>query len=261
MAIITLTSDWGMRSHYVGAVKGCILKRIPQAQIVDITHQIKPFDIMQGSFILKNAFPNFPAGTIHIVGINTEAGQDTPHILVEYQDMFFLGADNGIFSLIFDEEKPRKIIELDLMQDSDYFTFSSRDVFVKAAAMLAAGKKPEELGSAMAALRERMAFKPAIHKDKIVGKVIFIDDYENVFVNIDQKTFRQVGKGRNFTISFRTPGYDIHTLKTAYSDVIEGERLALFSSTGFLEIAINKGNASGLLGLHLQDTVTIDFEL
>jgi S-adenosyl-L-methionine hydrolase (adenosine-forming) len=258
MNIITLISDWGLNSHYLSAVKGSILRQIPQAQIVDITHTLKPYDIMYGSFILKNAFPDFPKGTIHIVGINTEASTNSPHVVVKHNDMYFIGADNGIFSLLF-EKDTYDAVELNIMQDSDYFTFSSRDVFVKAAAMIARGVSLEKLGTPHGTLNQLIAFKPVIHENKIEGKVIFIDDYENVFVNIDRETFKKVGKGRPYAIKFRVHGYEIRNLKTSYSDVVPGERLALFGSTGYLEIAINKGKASSLLGLGLTDTVSIVF--
>ncbi len=259
MTIVTLISDWGLNSHYQAAVKGSILRQIPGVQLVDISHTLRPFDIMNCSFILGNAYPDFPKETIHIIGVNTEADTQSPHVIVKHNDMYFIGADNGVMSLLFDE-KPFEAVELNIMQDSDYFTFSSRDVFVKAAAMIASGQDLKDLGESYTTLNRMYAFKPVITENKIEGKVIFIDDYENVFVNIDYETFRKVGRGRPYTINFRVPGYAIRTLHTSYSDVSEGERLALFGSTGFLEIAMNKGKASSLLGLGLTDTVSIVFE-
>jgi S-adenosyl-L-methionine hydrolase (adenosine-forming) len=259
MTIVTLISDWGLNSHYLASVKGSILRQIPQVQIIDITHTLRPFDIMNCSFILRNAFPDFPKGTIHIVGVNTEAGTRTPHVVVKHNDMYFIGADNGVFSLLF-ENKPIEAVEIEIMQDSDYFTFSSRDVFVKAAAMLAKGSSLHELGSPYKSLNTLYAFKPIITADRIEGKVIFIDDYENVFVNIDQETFKKVGRNRPYIINFKVPGYAIKTLQSSYSDVDEGEKLALFGSTGYLEIAMNRGKAASLLGLGLTDPVTITFE-
>lgn len=259
MTIITLISDWGLNSHYRASVKGSILRQIPGAEVVDITHTLPAFDIMSCSFILKNAFPDFPEGTIHIIGVNTEASTQSPHIAVKHKGMYFIGADNGVFSLLFDEDY--EAVEIDIMQDSDYFTFSSRDVFVKAAALIAAGKPLSELGAPHPELKQMYAFKPITKENKIEGKVIFVDDYENVFVNIDRETFRQIGKGRPYTINFRAPGYAIRTLRTSYSDVAAGERLALFGSTGYLEIAINQGKASSLLGLEVTDSVVVEFEV
>jgi S-adenosyl-L-methionine hydrolase (adenosine-forming) len=258
MTIVTLISDWGLNSHYQASVKGSILRQIPQVQIIDITHTLRPFDIMNCSFILRNAYPDFPKGSIHIIGVNTEAGTLTPHVVVKYNDMYFIGADNGVFSLLF-EDKAVEAIELDIMQDSDYFTFSSRDVFVKAAALISQGIPMSQLGSPHPKLNLMYAFKPIVAENRIEGKVIFIDDYENVFVNIDQETFKKVGRGRPYVINFRVSGYAIRTLHTSYSDVQEGERLALFGSTGYLEIAMNKGKAASLLGLGLTDSVSVEF--
>ncbi len=258
MAIITLTSDWGNGNHYTGAVKGALLKQNPDATIVDITHDIPSFDIMQACFVLKNAFPDFPKGTIHLIGVNTEGGIESPHLAVKYRDQFFIGADNGIFSLLFDGQDI-EAVEVDVIQDSDYFTFSTRDVFVKVAVMIAGGKGLEELGHPYQSLNERYAFNPVVYPDTIIGKVIFVDAYGNVFVNIDKQLFREAGKGRNFIINFRSPDDGISEISTSYSDVVPGEKVALFGSTGYLEIAINKGKASTLLGLELNDTVTVAF--
>ncbi len=259
MAIITLTTDWGSGNHYAGAVKGALLRQIPGVQIIDITHDIPCFDMMQASFVLRNAFNDFPEGSIHLLGVNTEAGIDTPHILVHHDGHYFIGADNGIFSLMFDA-RPQEAVELDMMQDSDYFTFSTRDVFVKAAAMIVSGKSLKEMGHPIQELNERIAFKPVVYPEKIIGKVIFIDGYENVFVNIDKNLFKEVGKGRKFVIGFRLPGEAIRQLHESYLDVVPGERLALFGTSGFLEIAINQGKAASLLGLQMNDTVSIEFD-
>ena len=258
MTVITLTSDWGKGNHYAGAVKGALLKQLPQATIVDITHEIASYDIMQASFVLKNACPSFPDGTIHLIGVNTEAGIESPHVAVQSDGQFFIGADNGIFPLLLGKE-PDKMVELNVMQDSDYFTFSTRDVFVKAAAMLASGQSLEEVGHPHPGLNQRIPFRPVVFEERITGKVIFIDAYENVFVNIDEPLFRDVGRGRSFLINFRSPDDGISQLHHSYSDVVPGEKIALFGSTGFMEIAINQGKAASLLGLQLNDTVTVEF--
>ncbi len=260
MAIITLTSDWGSRSHYASSVKGAILKSIPDATIVDITHEIRAYNLMEASFVLKNAANNFPPGTIHLIGINTEASLETPHIAVFHNGCYYIGADNGIFSLLIDNTKEAEAVEIEVIQSSDYFTFSTRDVFVVAAKLLSEGKKLKELGMPRKQLTQRLAFNPVIYEDKIIGKVIYIDDYENVFVNIDEDTFKKVGKGRSFSISFRTYDSEITKISKAYSDVIPGEKLALFGSTAYLEIAINQGKGSSLLGLSHNDSVTIEFK-
>ncbi len=258
MAIITITSDWGLKDHYTGAVKGALLTLMPDATIVDITHEIPPYDIEPASFVIRNCYHNFPKGTIHIIGINTEASIENPHIVALYDGHYFIGADNGIFPLIF-TDKPEKIIELTITQDTDYFTFSTRDVFVKAAFLIARGDKPEQMGVVKDKLFERLSLRPVIEVNAIKGNVIYIDAYENVITNITEDLFREIGKGKKYTISFRS-GYEISTISKAYKDVDPGEKLALFGTSGHLEIAICLGNASSLLGLKMKDSVRIDFE-
>jgi hypothetical protein len=231
---------------------------LPGASIVDISHQVPSFDIRQASFVLKNAYPSFPEGSVHIIGVNTEASIETPHVVVLYQGHYFIGADNGVFTLLIDG-KPDKIIEIDVLQDSDYFTFSTRDVFVKVACHIAQGKAPEELGDTRETLNERISFRAVVEKDIIRGKVIYIDSYGNVFVNIGEALFRKTIGKKPFTIHFRKASYEIHSISKTYDDVPEGEKLALFSTTGLLEIALNRGKAASLLGLGIDDPVIVRF--
>jgi S-adenosylmethionine hydrolase len=257
MAIITLTSDWGVKDHYAGAVKGAILKLLPGAQIVDISHHIPAFDLNQAAFIVRNFYRNYPDGTIHILAVNAEAAIETPHTLVFHHGHYFIGADNGIFSLLFDD-RPTRIIELDIIQDSDYFTFPTRDVFVKVACHIAEGKPIEALGHPKDKVLQRMAFQPVIQGDMIKGKVIYIDNYENAFVNITESLFNSLVKNHRFSITFRSASYSINEISKSYKDVSQGVMLALFSSSGYLEIAIREGKASSLLGLKMDQLVTVE---
>jgi S-adenosylmethionine hydrolase len=256
LPIITLTSDWGSKDHYAAVVKGSLLSQLPEATIVDISHDITKFDIFQASFLVKTSYIHFPKGTIHILAINTLASINEPHTLVLYQGHYFIGADNGIFSLIF-EEKPELIIELSVMQDSDYFIFSEKDIFVKAAVMIANGMNAEELGIKREQLNHKMSLTPIIETSSVKGTVIYVDSYENVFVNITEKIFKEIGKGRPFVISFRYN--EIEKISESYSDVIEGDIVALFSTSGYLEIAQNAGNASSMLDLKVGDAVRVGF--
>ena len=256
MGIITLTSDWGLKDHYAGSVRGTIMKQMPEATIIDISHNVPPFNTKEAAFILKNAYPAFPEGTVHIIGVNTEESDLHPHVAVSIHGQYFIGSDNGIFALIFDEE-PDQIIELDIVQDSDLFTFSTRDRFVKAAVHLSSGKKITELGNVRKKLTEKIGFKPVIEKDVIKGMVIYVDNYENVITNITRTLFDKTRNNRAFRIVFR--GGVIDRISDSYSEVPFGEILALFGTTGHLEIAMNNGTASGLLGLDPDDPVRIEF--
>jgi S-adenosyl-L-methionine hydrolase (adenosine-forming) len=255
MAIITLTSDWGLRDPYIGSVKGAILRQHPEAIIVDISHSIEPFNLNQAAFIIRNTYRSFPQGTIHILGLNEEASIETPHTLVIHEGQFFIGADNGIFSLIFDE-KPEQILEIDVMQDSDYYTFPSRDVFAKVACHIAQGKPYGELGHPKKSVMEKISFRPVTDSQSIRGNVIYIDHYQNAYTNITEKHFREVVKNRKFAISFIT--YRIEQIRKSYLDVPPGEILALFTTGGYLQIAMREGNASGLLGLKLGSPVMVE---
>ena len=256
MAVITLTSDWGHKDHYLGAVKGNILSKLPDATIVDISHEISPFDLKEASFILRNVYQDFPPGTIHIIALNTTESGDHPHTIVYIHEQYFIGTDNGIFSLIFDE-MPDKMVELDILQDSGLFTFATRDRFVKAAVHLAEGKKMEDLGAKKEGWEKQTLFNPVVSGNEIRGLVIYIDNYENVITNITEKMFLDVQKGRKFIIEYR--GETLRRISKSYFDVPVGEIVALFGSTGHLEIALNQGNASSLLGLYLNDPVRIEF--
>lgn len=251
-----MISDWGLHDYYTAAVKGMIYRSFPEAKVIDISHEIKPFDVNEAAYVLKNAYKNFPDGTIHIIGINTEESLEHPHVVALYDKQYFIGTDNGVLSLIF-EKDPDKLFVIDILQDSPNFTFSGRDRFVKAAVHLAKGGKPEELGSEKVRLTNKLAFEPVVDNETIKGMVIHIDTYENLITNISETLFREKVKNKKFTISLRST--DIKAIHDSYGDVPPGETVALFASSGMLEIAMNKGNAASLLGVHEKDSIIIEF--
>ena len=241
MAIITLTTDLGDKDIYQAALKGSILKLLPMVNIVDITHSVAAFNVQQAAFILKNSFYYFPEQTVHLIGIDTVYNSDTKYLAVSYKNHFFVGSDNGIFSLMFDSE-PDEMVEINIMQDLKFLHFPLADIFVKAACHLAGGGKLCEIGLPIAAMEKKMNLQPVVEKNMIKGMVIY-----------------KVQQGRQFTLSFKR-NETINHLSWHYNEVPEGEKLCLFGISDHLEIAINKGNASGLLGLNLGDSVIINFE-
>lgn len=257
MAIISLTSDWGLDDHYSAAVKGAIISRLPDIKIYDITHNINKFSLSETAFIIRNAYHNFPKGSIHIIGVNSESSVETPHTVVFYDGHYFIGSDNGIFSLICDKE-PENIVEINVMQDSDFFTFPSRDVFAKVACMIAEGLALEKIGYKREALTKLNTYLPVAEENSIRGIIVYFDSYDNAFTNISQQIFKETGKGRKFRIFLKSE--EISSICKSYSDVANGEIIALFSTTMLLEIAINKGSAKNLLGLNIYDQVRIEFE-
>ncbi len=183
MPIITLLTDWGLTDHYVASVKGAILSRLPNAVIVDISHNIRLFDIKHASFVMRNSWRSFPAGTIHIIGVDSIESDKHPHVIVKSEGHYFIGADTGLLSIILDE-KPETIISINVNQDSGYFTFPSRDRFVKVAALLANGTPMEQLGEPLQSLNIKTLMQPHFDGKTIYGRVTHIDHYENAFVNI-----------------------------------------------------------------------------
>jgi len=257
MPIITLTSDWGQRDYFLAAVKGKILNLLPSANIVDVSHNISPFNLKQASFIIRNVYPHYPKGTVHMLSLLTEKTEKTPHLAVQYDGHFFIGADNGIFSLIFDQ-KPEKIIKISSQDRNEKEDIPARDNFVKSAVHLASGQPIEQLGEAVAGWKEQLHFLPVVSGDIIRGVVIYINQYENVVTNITRELVEKTAKGRKFIIEFR--GETINDTRRSYQEVPIGEIVALFGSTGHLEIAINQGNAASLLGLDINDPVRVEFK-
>jgi S-adenosylmethionine hydrolase len=258
MAIITLTTDLCDKDIYQAALKGSIYKLLPTANIVDITNSVAAYNIQQAAFILKNSFYYFPDATVHLIGIDTVFNTDTKYLAINYKNHYFVGADNGIFSLMFDSV-PEEIVEINIIQDLKFLHFPLADIFVKAACHLAEGGKMTEIGIPVTGIEKKMNLQPIVEKNLIKGAVIYIDSFQNVITNITKEFFSTVQQGRRFMLSFKR-NETIGHLSWHYNEVPEGEKLCLFGISDHLEIAINKGNAAGLLGLTLGDTVVIDFE-
>ncbi|MFN0031033.1 MAG: S-adenosyl-l-methionine hydroxide adenosyltransferase family protein [Flavobacteriales bacterium] len=261
--IITLTSDLGMRDHYVASVKAALLTLAPDVSIVDISHQVRPFDIHEAAFLVRSVWQQFPIGTVHIIGINPEYNTQQIHVAVHYMGHYFVCADNGMFSLLFDEV-PQDIFELTLTHDAD-FNFPMRGAFATAAAHLCKGGSPEFLGKRISALKQTPPKLPQTEHDLIKGHVQYIDHYGNVYTNITRQIFDAVSASRSFAIHFKKAGYAISTISHYFHDVIEGERLAMWAHNDCLMLAINGGapdnggGAADLFGLKKDDIIRIEF--
>lgn len=256
MTIVTLTTDWKLNDYYVGAIKGKILSQCSQIQVVDISHQVQSFNITQAAFVIRNCFYNFPEGSIHIIGVNTEGGEYIPFLLIEYRKHFFIGTDNGMFGLMFNEE-PARIIQLKTRGEMKSFT--SFTVFADTACRIANGEKPESLGKQVKEYQKRIPIRAAIDKSVITGTVIYIDSFRNAITNITRELFERVGKDKPFEIYVQSNHYKITQINTYYHETAPGEILALFNSVGLLEIAINNGNAADLLNLSTHSTIRVKF--
>lgn len=254
LPILTLMTDYGLLDHSVAVLKGALLQQESAINIIDISHDIQSYDIVQAAYIFKNAWRSFPKGTIHILSINNYSANQLRFIGIQNEGHFFLGPDNGIFSLIF-EELPDVIVALDSLEQ---VLFSQAAIFSHAAGHLLAGKPFTELGAPIKTITERLSLHPVISTELIRGSVIFIDKFENVVVNIKKELFEQVRNNRKFDLYFKRND-PIKSLSKYYYDVPVGETLCFFNASGFMEIAINMGKAAGMLGLNIDDTVEIRF--
>jgi len=252
MPIITLTTDFGTKDHSAAAVKGAIFSELPEANIVDITHEVPPFHIQEGAYIIKNAYKNFPKGSIHIIGIESEATPENKHIAVLLDGHYFICADNGIISLITSEFNPEKSVEI-VLPDTVINNFPELSVFARVACHLLRGGTLEVIGKPLRETKKLTGTSPMSNQggNQIIGSVIYIDNYGNVITNISQNYFEKIQKGRKFTITARRVTFN--TIYKRYSDAInftvekmkreeDGKQIALFNSCGYLELAIYKSN-------------------
>lgn len=254
MPIVTLTTDFGNNDYYLGALKGALLCAKPALQIVDITHNIKSFDIVQAAYFLKSAYPSFPAGTMHILSVNNFYSSTPVFVALKYQEQYFIAPDNGILSLMFDEI-PAEIFELEYFDKS---TFPLEEIFGKAVAHITSDRPFSEIGILLDSITERLTYKAVRSTNQLKGTIIHIDHYENVITNITEELFKDVGKKRPFQLFYKRNN-PLTELSTFYGDVPIGETLCLFNSTGHLEIALNMGKAASLLNLKIEDTIQIEF--
>ncbi|RYH74066.1 hypothetical protein EVU94_08730 [Flavobacteriaceae bacterium 144Ye] len=275
MAIITLTTDFGEKDHFAGAIKGAIYSELPDVRIVDISHSVSPFNVPEAAYIIQNAYSSFPKGTIHLIGIDSELNPENKHIAVKLDDHYFICANNGIMSMICAEIAPEKIVEINI-HDKIETNFPVLDVFVKVACHIARGGTLEVIGKVINTIKPIRDLVPFVNdeKNQIIGSVIYIDNYGNVVTNIKRKFFESIQKTRAFEISARN--YKFKEILNRYSDVVnfdtpedkrydEGKGLVVFNSSGYLEIAVYRsnpttvGSASTLMGLSMRDTVTVNF--
>ena len=274
MSIITLTTDYGLKDHFVGALKGKILSEYPEATIIDISHDIDPFNTVEASYIIGASYASFPKGTVHLIGVDLEFNKENQHIVMQWNDHYFIAADNGILSMLSQKIVPQKIVTINI-HDRLPNDASDLDVFVKVACHIAKGGLLNIIGKELKNIKQVVDLQAVIANDgnSLKGYVIYIDHFGNVVTNISKKQFLEVAKGRPYEIVMRTK--NIKTILPNYSAIAssdkyeiknyEGEKLAIFNEAGFLEIAIFRsnpskvGSANSLLGLNYRDVINIKF--
>lgn len=247
MALITLTSDIGRQDFLTGAVKGQLLHINNQFNIVDISHELSPFNYPQAAYVCRNAIKNFSPKTFHIVMVNLFDKRPGHMLFIEHNGQYIGCADNGLITMIL-EEAPQKVVALPLSSSEQKNTLYCARVFAKAYQEILSGKTFEEIGNTDVSIEVKNPLRPLLGDKFIEGQIIFIDNFENVIINITKEEFEQQRRGRSFKIVFKRDEI-IEKISETYADVNESEKLALFNSANYLEIAINKGNAAGLFGL------------
>ncbi len=268
--IITLTTDWGIKDHYVAAVKAKIYSKLNDVIIIDITHSVELNDVFSAAHILKSAIRDFPENTIHIIGVKAEATKESPnekeslhvkespHVVVCHNNVYFIGADNGFFNYLFDK-KPDKVFKIDIHQDTNYWGFPTKNVFVKVAAEIVKNNNLSNIGFETELQNTSYGlFYSYIKDDTLIGKIVHIDHYGNCITNIPHGKFLEFTKRKKYRINF--DNYEVTKTHKTYIDQQQGEFVCFFNSLGFLEIAINAGNIQELLGLKIKDDIIVYIE-
>lgn len=279
MSIITLTTDFGHKDYFVGAIKGAILSQLPSAKIVDISHEISPFNIPETAYTINNAYPFFPDNTIHIIGVDAEWNPENKHLVIKFNNQYFICADNGVLSILLKDKTPEKQFEISLSEQKKSI-FPVIDIFVKVAIHIINGGLLDEIGSPIKVIKRSPFTEPNINiqRNQIIGYAHYIDHFGNVVFNISKSLFEDVRNGRNYKISVGSHKYPIDAIYDNYSDVVnfqipllqrklsnDGKALALFNSAGLFQVSIFKSNlksvggASTLLGLKYGSPIIIDF--
>lgn len=253
MALVTFTSDFGRADHYVAAVKAALASKDSSLHIIDISHDIKPFDIANMAFVVGAVFKDFPKGTVHVLGSNVGQADRGSYLVAKIEDHFFVAPNNGILSIL-GTKTPDIVIALNSVES----TFPQRVETIEAVIHLANNNDIHQLGTATTDYVQLMLRQPRATRKEIAGHVIHVDQYGNLVTNIQKQDFDILSKNKNYRIVF---GRDtINKVNNNYHDVDPGEVVFIFNSLNVLEIAINQGNASMLLGLNYDSPIVIQFE-
>ncbi len=255
--IVTLITDFGLGGEYSGAMKGAVLSVNPLCQVIDITHQINPQHILQAAFVLKNTYSYYPAGTVHVVVVDPGVGTSRRPVVLEKDGHLFVGPDNGVFTLVLTQRGKTTGYEISrgkYFHASPSDTFHGRDIFAPVAGHLSEGLPAEAVGPPVERWMKVSWPQPRVVGRRIRGQVLWADSFGNLITNISRTRFGPLFKGSPFRI--KGPGWRIDRVHRTYGEGSPGQPMALFGSTGFLEIALNQGNALDSLGLAPGDSVT-----
>jgi len=246
--ILTLTTDFGLSDHYVGTMKGVILSICPAAQIVDISHDVKPFEIGEGAYAIAQAYRYFPKKTVHVVVVDPGVGTARRPILMETAGQYFVAPDNGVLATIYGREEHK----IRLISNERYFlkpvsrTFHGRDIFAPVAAHLASGEPPSRMGKVVKDYLRPVFEKPQrTGKRTWMGRILRIDRFGNIVTNFHEGEFPDLEQ-RNFTLMVGLCAVEV--MARSYAECGPGELFAIVGSGGYVEVSVGQGSAAGLIG-------------
>ena len=256
MAIVTFMSDFGTSDHYVAAVKANILKKDPTIPIIDISHSIKPFDIGHAAYVTRLVYNDFPVGTIHLIAVDNMGRKSNKFLVAQLNGHFFVCPDNGIISLI-DTEPAEKVYQINT--DITNSTFPAKDILAEACANLQT-MGPESIANPVDQYIQLLGRQVKATKKEIVGNVIRVDHFGNLITNIEKQEFETIHKlNKELGYSIRAGREIFQKLNQSFSQVDPGECYIIFNSNGLMQIGINKGDASKLLGLKEDTPIFVQF--
>ncbi|MDT8401212.1 MAG: SAM-dependent chlorinase/fluorinase [Bacteroidales bacterium] len=254
MPVITLTTEWQAFDYYNGILKGKLASMCPGIPVIENANGLSPFNIQKSAFVIRNTFEHYPEGSVHIICVQSEYSDSSPHVIVEARGHFFIGADNGIFHLILNSE-PDRMVQLSPGKTTG--RIDEIRVFAEAADAIIKGGGISGIGVEKQTIREMHPFRATIEEDAITGSIIYIDTYGNAISNITNDLFKRVFDNKSFQIAIRSNKNIIDHISDYYNSESIGELLAVFNSLNLLEIGINGTNAAELLSLQVGDIVRI----
>lgn len=245
---IALLTDFGLKDSYVGEMKGVLLSMNPQAKLMDLTHEIDPYQIKQGAVVLNNASATFPSETVFLAVVDPGVGGvHQPILLKTKEGKYYVGPDNGLFSLIADREGIERVWVLDKMKfyrnGLPSSTFHGRDIFAPVAAALSRGDDPSQMGTLLKKIESLAVASPKMVGSAVSGEVLYVDRYGNAMTNISASFAANLKMGALVKITIPGGSFSAPYVET-YSKVAVGKSLVLKNSQGYLEIATNQGSAS-----------------
>ncbi len=257
MQIITLTTDLGTQDHFVASLKGDIVSNCPSANIVDISHNVEPFNVSAAAFVLKNAVWHYPQKTVHLVIVNAHDKREKPLLAALHNGQYFVCPDNGVLSLILGTS-PEQVVAVDPSAHNGKIHSSIRSEIAIIGAQILLGVDLAEIGTPIRQITEYRFPLPDERLNMLHGAVLHIDAFKNIYVNITKDRFEAVRKERPFTVLFHRDS--VSQISLAYCDAREGNPVCTFNSAGFMVIALNKGKAGSLLGIEVDSPILIEFE-